>query len=37
MNTIENIREIKKSLPAGVKLVAVTKTVSPGIITEVYE
>lgn len=37
MNIIENITKIKKSLPGSVKLVAVTKTVSPEVITTVYD
>ncbi len=37
MNSVEKIAEIKKSLPGSVKLVAVTKSVSPEIITGVYD
>ena len=37
MNIIENITKIKKSLPGSVKLVAVTKSVSPEVITTVYD
>ncbi len=36
MDVGENITEIKKSLPAGVRLVAVTKTKPPEIILEAY-
>lgn len=37
MNSVEKIAEIKKSLAGSVKLVAVTKSVSPEIITGVYD